>query len=415
MLKQALAIALGGLCLAAIVPGQETNSGLSIPITISGDIGLENDSSHTTSNAGFRVVIEPALRFGPHWFFYSAVDAHSSAYFGYETGAESDRFLRLDLMQAFIGYVRGSANHSFLVKAGQLSSAFGSFPIEYDEAKMPLIDAPLVYTANLPIRPDQLPCGVNDIVRQEYDESIVNHCGGSTEERYGLTPVTLYGLPSVEVQASLGQMDARLQVTNSSPANPHGLLSGSQFAQWTAGAGYTFPQGFHVGVSGFRGPYLDESLLTLLPATASLRSFPATGIGIDAHWSKGPWTAQGEWMHFNFDLPALVRSPSETAGYAEMKRILSPRLFISAGVNVLGSGPIRDASGVMASHSTAQHELYELAVGYRLNRQQLLKAGGGWDHENGWSAANWTWPEDKSYSLELQLVTSLDGITKAFH
>jgi hypothetical protein len=90
------------------------------------------------------------------------------------------------------------------------------------------------------------------------------HCGGTNEEGSGLTPVTLYGLPAIEVDLSAHKFDAPFQLTNSSPANPHDLLSDSQHAQWTAGGGYTVIQGLRVGASAFQGPSLDHIVAALL-------------------------------------------------------------------------------------------------------------------------------------------------------
>lgn len=408
-----LTISTWWICLSAAA--QETSSGLSVPITISGELRQTKETGETASvSPGFRAILSPSLRLGPHWFLYAALDAHSSSYFPYETGVEDDRILDVKLMQAFVGYMRSSSRGSLLIKAGQISSAFGRFPIDYDDSKIPLINPPLAYTANLPLRADQLACGVEDIIWQSYDSGVAYHCGGSGVERYGLTPVTLYGLPSIEVQLSVSRFDARLQITNSSPANPHGLFSESQHAQWTAGGGYTFPGGLHVGVSGFRGPYLDNNLTPLLSTKINIQSYRANGVAVDANWSRGHWSAQGEWMRFHFALPAFTQSPSETAAYAELKRILTPRVFVAARVNFEDFGRLKDRSGVTATRSAATQQLYEGTLGYRLNREQLIKAGAAWRHGNSWTSTGGFWPETESYSLEVQLVTTFTAFSKAF-
>ena len=414
MIFRQLSLSLFVLCGAcASVSGQETSSGISIPITISGEARQTNEIGDESSfDPGFRAVISPSLRLGPHWFVYAALDTHSASYFPYETGADDDRKIDVELMQAFVGYLKSSSRASILIKAGQISSAFGLFPLDYDDAKMALINPPLPYTANLPIRADQVPCGVPDIVWQTYDSGVTYHCGGASSERYGLTPVTLYGLPSIEAQISLFRFDGRLQITNSSPANPRGLLSASQEVQWTAGGGYSLPGGLHLGVSGFRGPYLDHNLSSSLTPSVDVDRLLATGIGVDGTWSHGPWSARGEWMHFRFALPGFEVSPTESAAYAEVKRIISPRVFAAVRINQEKFGRIKDDSGAVASHSTAPQQLYELTLGYRINRQQLLKFGGGWGHENAWTSQGALWPKGESYSWEIQLVTSFTALSK---
>jgi len=408
-------LALCTLSISAVAIGQEMSPGISIPVTISGDVRQSQETNQAASfTPGFRAVLSPSLRFGSRWFAYAALDVHSSSYFPYELGAEDDRTVGVELMQAFIGYVRSSSRSSILIKAGQISSAFGLSPMDYDDFKMPLINPPLAYTAKLPIRADQVPCGVEDIIWQTYDSGVAYHCGGSAAESYGLTPVTLYGLPSVEVQVSLSHFDGRLQITNSSPANPHGLFSGSQRAQWTAGGGYTFAHAFHIGASGFRGPYLDSNLIPSLPRNTRLASFPASGFGIDANWSRDAWSARGEWLHLRFNTPRFIESPSQSAAYFELKRIVSPRIYAAGRLNFEDFGPIEDQSGLTATHSAGPEELYELAIGFRLNRQQLLKVGAGWQHGNAWSSTGAYWPKTESHTFELQLVTSFTAVSKAF-
>ncbi|MGA8026571.1 MAG: hypothetical protein WB992_05455 [Bryobacteraceae bacterium] len=418
MMSRCCRLAVFALLACLSLLGQEASSGISVPVTISGNVRNAHgqpteDDPATSTTAGFRAVLSPTLRIGPHWFFYSALEVHSSSYFPYETGLDDDQPVYFEVMQAYAGYTTTVSAVTLLIKAGQLSSAFGLFPLEYDDSKMPLIDAPPVYTTNLPLRADQRPCGVNDILQQTYGSDIDYNCGGSENDRYGLVPVTLYGLPSIEAELSFSRVDARLQITNSSPANPQGLGSRSQFAQWTAGAGYTLPAGLHVGMSGFTGPYLDRIFAPLLPAGSTNRDYSASGIGVDAQWSRGAWSIRGEWQRFHFNLPGFITSPSEVSEYAEVKRILSPRAFFALRASVQDFSRIEDASGTSAEHFAAPQQVYELTVGYRLNRHQLLKFGADWTKRNAWSANGWYWPPTQSYTFEAQLVTSLTAMSKA--
>ncbi|HSU31800.1 MAG TPA: hypothetical protein VLJ11_11250 [Bryobacteraceae bacterium] len=419
MLNRFVLLLISLLVVGLRVRCQEATSGVSLPITVSGNTRAtwtapaeNNEGSATT--AGFRAILTPTLKLGPHWFAYSALDVHSPKYLSYETGSEENRLVEFELMQAFVGYSATFSKATALIKAGQLSSAFGLFPVEYDDSKMPLIDAPMLYTGYLPIRPDQLPCGVKDVLGQTYGSEVDYHCGGSDDERYGVGPATLYGLPAVEAEISISRLDARLQLTNSSPANPHGLTDGGQAAQWTAGTGYTLPGGLHLGVSGFRGPYLDKILIPLLPAGKTLRDFPAWGAGADAEWSRGRWSVQGEWQHFHFELPGFSHSPSENGAYGQAKCILSPRLFLAMRATAQHFGRIQDSSGSSADQFAGPQQVYDFSVGYRFNRQQLLKVGSSWMNGNSWSVDSWVWPQSNRYMLQAQLVTSVTAVAKAF-
>ena len=379
----------GNICVLAVLislppiaRSQEAEYGIFVPITFSGDLayrhGLQSeDEVRASITPGFRAVLSPTVRLGPHWFLYSDLELRSSSYSTYRTGADQPD-VQFRAMQAHVGYTTRIRRASLLLKAGQLTSAFGSFPLQYDDAKTAFPDPPPGYVTNLPLRPDQLPCGVKDLLRQKYGADVDFYCGGAHTDAYGMFPVTLYGVPGFEAELSVSRLDARLQITNSSPANPQGFTSRNQFVQWTAGGGYTAPGGLHVGLSAFRGPYLDRTLGRLLPSGTTLRSFPATGLGIDGQWARGRWSVDGEWQHFRFELPGFVRSPSERIAYVQLKTILSPRTFVAARATVLDFGRVKDTSGVAANHAAAPEQAYEFALGYRPNRHQLIKAGYQW-------------------------------------
>jgi hypothetical protein len=394
---------------------QEGDSSFSLPVTISGNAritratGAENESS-----AGFRALLSPSVRINSHWFAYSVIDAQSADYLEYKTGWGYDSPVALSLIQAYIGYTTNVKSASILMKAGRLVSAFGLYPIEYDDAKTPFIEPPPSYTVNLPLRPDQRPCNSYEVSDQSYGDDVQFNCGGSTKERYGIVPVTLYGIPGFETQLSWARVDARLQITNSSPANPQSLLSQSQSAQWTAGGGYSFQSGLHLGISGFRGSYLETVLLPFLPPGRKLSDYPASAIGIDATFSRGPWSAKGEWQRFGFSLPGWAVSPSDEAEYIQLKRILSPRHYVAFRSSAQQPGSAANAFNDSLLRIAARQETEELVWGYRLNRFQLLKAGLTYAYRNAGYWGDDYWPSKRSFGVEFQLVTSFDTISKAF-
>jgi hypothetical protein len=386
---------------------QEASSGFSLPVEFTGDLLYGNLPKGEMVSPGFRATAYPTLQLGSHWFVYSALDLQSSSLFGYESGPENDHPVRFHVLQAFVGYNKVIRNASIQLKAGQLGSAFGSFPLQYDDAKTLFPNPPPSYLATLPFRADQLPCGVRELRSAQYHYDVDFGCGGSEIDSYGLLPVALYGLPGAEIDISLARIDARLQVTNSSPVNPHGLTSSNQFAQWTAGGGYTFGSGLHIGASGFRGPYLDRVVEPFLPS-GKVSDFLATGSGVDAQWARGWWSLAGEWQRFTFGLPAFRKSPSEQVAYAELKRILTPRIYAAARITELRFPAVEDDSGASIDHAAIPQFVYEFGVGFRPNNHQLLKASYK-------RVALSTPREERDNVVTLQLVTSLTALTRAFH
>ena len=403
------AISFVGL-LAAAAAAQDSNFGISMPVTVSGGAMYTQrlqfeDPGNSPTTGGLRAVIYPTLQLGSHWFAYAAVQARFTPYFYYDA-YDPDHEWYLETLQAFLGYAIRSEKSSIVFKAGRLSSAFGAFPLHYDDVENPLLDQPLSYIQTLTLRHDQIPCGVSDLLGQNYG-FVGNACGGVPGYGLGLTPVSLYGIPGVQAEFSGYRLDGRVQITSGSPSNPLSLSHAPDYAQWSAGGGYTIRQGFRIGVSGFRGPYLDPSVVGLLPAGTSVRDFPASGLGLDVQWARGHWSATGEWQRFWYDYPNFTAAPSITSTYLEIKRILSPRFYVAGRTGWYQPSGATDASGDSTNQFAGSIASYELGGGWWLNRHQLLKGSYEWlkiQHLAG----------DRTNVVGVQLVTTFHALDQAF-
>ena len=352
-------VALWPLCGA--VRAQEADSGVSVPFTLSGQ-GIHThrpqaeDPSASSAVAAFRAMFYPSVKLSPHWFGYAAIQVRSEPYF-FEDTYSTDRAVEPEPLQAFVGYTRSADFKSFLVKAGQLSSAFGSFLPRYDDAVNPLIDWPLSYG-------------------------------------YYYKPVSFSGVMGVEVDATFRRLDTRFQIVNSSPMNPQGPRSNDQHLQWAGGAGYTVRDGLRIGFSAYHGPYMKQSSRFLSVGDRSA-DYPATGLGIDGQWAKGRWSFNGEWQHFDFPYPRLATLVAHH-GYAEGKLVLTPRLYAAVRAGYQNY-----------TYLAPDRQNYDFVVGYRPNRFQLVKVGYQWlrdqkvqgTHDDVWA---------------IQYVTSIDSLRRSF-
>ena len=407
------AVALAGACalLAAVGVAQEADSGISMPVTASfGAMDTHRfDYFNPTASpvaANFRLMFYPTLRLGKHWFAYAAIQVRRLPYFYYDAYL-TDRGVETNLVQGYVGYTTHSGPATIVFKAGQMVTAFGSFPLRYDDAQNPLMDQPLAYTTQLPIRGDQLSCGTADLLKQQYG-SVSAGCGGEAGPGPGLTPVSLYGLPAAQAEISVRRFDGRVQMTTSSPAYPENWNEISrQYLQWTAGAGVTIQQGFRVGVSGFRGPYMENTIAPWLPAGTTVRSFPATGHGLDVEWARGRLSANGELQNFRFDAPNYVVPPRILAGYAELKARLTPRIFAAVREGFLKTEPVLDSQGVSASEFAPTLQATEVGMGYWLRPHVLAKVSYEFWHATGSTSS-------KSNVLGMQLVATFNQLQKAF-
>ena len=304
--------------------------------------------------AGFRLMLYPTWKLGKHWTVSGAVDTHSRPY-AYEEFSTQGYGVKTNVLQAYLSYSDFWDGGSVVVRVGQLSTAFGSFLLRYDDADNPLIDVPIPYG-------------------------------------YYYDAVTILGLAGAQVDVNQGKLDLRAQFVNSSPANPRGIFDRDQYGNWAGGGGYTIRQGLRVGASAYRGPYLDrtyEFFFRELPP----RDLPATAIGVDAQWGRGPWNVYGEWQRFQMDY-TVIPTVHERTGYAEVRRVLTPRWYIAARL------------GYIRANAFTGYQEYEFVAGFRPNRYQLVKVG--YEIQQGPQFQG-----TQGNTLAVQLVTSFRAVSIA--
>jgi hypothetical protein len=400
-----------GALLAVAGIAQEADYGIAMPVTAS--FGVMDTHRFDYFNpaaspvaANFRLMFYPTLRLGKHWFAYAAIQVRRLPYFYYDAYL-TGRGVEANLVQGYVGYTMHTGPATIVFKAGQMVTAFGSFPLRYDDAENPLMDQPLAYITELPIRGDQLSCGVADLRQQSYGY-VWAGCGGESGSGPGITPVTLYGQPAAQAEISVHRFDGRVQMTSSSPAYAEGWNEMSRrYLQWTAGGGFTIQQGFRVGVSEFRGPYMENTITPWLPAGTTVRSFPAIGRGLDVQWARGRLSANGELQGFRFDAPNFVVPPRILSGYVELKARLTPRVFAAIREGFLKTESVLDTQGVSASEFAPTLQATEVGIGYWLHPRVLAKVSYEFMQAAGSSGS-------KSNVLGMQLVASFNQLQWAW-
>jgi hypothetical protein len=333
---------------------QEANSGLDLRESLSA-LGVDSNvlsappRSGSPLAAGFRSITYPTWKISPNWGVTGALEFVTRPYFYADfdtTGYGAKGYI----LQSTLNYSRISDQGSVLVRAGVLSTSFGSFLLRYDDADNPLTDMPPQYG-------------------------------------YYYSPVSTSGLPGAQIDATRGKWDARLQFANSSPANPRSLFAHDQYGNWAGGAGYTIHQGFRIGVDAYRGPYLDRQYAYFLPGEKNPSTLPATGLGLDAGWARGHTSVQIE--EDKFVLPyTVIPSVREWAGYLELKQVLTPRWYLAF------------RPGYTAANEGGDVRCWEMAAGFRPNRFQLIKIDYEIEHYTVGAPANQS-------TLAVQWVTTL--------
>jgi len=336
--------------MTALVWAQEAESGFELRSTVTAASFYSQQLTEQPRDGrpwtgGFQTLLYPTWKLNSHWAVSGAIEVHSRPYFPEEFTSQGFG-VKTNILNANISYSKFFGKGSVVVRAGQLTSAFGNFLLRYDPSSNPLTGVPAGYG-------------------------------------YYSAGVAIQGLAGAQVDATVGPFDMRAQFTNSSPANPRSVFDRDQYANWAGGAGYTIRQGFRVGVSAYRGPYLDRHYQYYFPGEARPRDLPATGYGLDVQWGQGPWNVYGELAHFQMTYKAIPTF-NQHSGFAEVRRVLHPRWYAAARTGY--SRPIEYTGS----------ESYEIAAGFRPNALQVVKLGYTREHCTG----VWAAPPANSFTIQ---------------
>ena len=350
-IESAVLVALAaGVC----APAQEAASGVDLRATVTGQFAASSvltqpgvDKAPVT--VGERTMLYPTVKLGEHWTVTAAWQLATRQYF-FDSLTQKGAGAQGRLLQGSLNYARVSDKGSVVVRAGIMPTAFGSFLLRYDDAENPLVGMPQSYG-------------------------------------YYYEPVSSLGLAAAQVDATRGRWDGRVQFANSSPANPRSITAADQYGNWAGGAGVTIRQGFRVGISGYRGPYLARDYPYFRPGEANPNTQIAHAQGADVQWARGHWNVQGEFHRFAMAYK-LVPTFREDVGYGEVRRVLTPRWYAASRIGY--------ASATFGGTTTR----YEFAGAYRPGRHALIKAGYQLNHHSTGSIAN-------DHTFAVQWVTTL--------
>ena len=306
---------------------QEASSGADLRATLTAQLMgsdqlIEKPRSGSPVIAGSRAIAYPTLKFSEHWFATGAFQLVTRPYYPSDFSTEGYG-AKGSVLQGTLNYTRVFQRGSLLVRGGEMSSAFGAFLLRYDDSDNALVDLPPQYG-------------------------------------YYYAPVSFLPVAGAQVDATLGKWDGRLQFANSSPANPRSIFAHDQYGNWAAGGGYTIRQGFRVGFSGYRGPYLDRKYAYYFPGESKPSVLPAHALGIDANWAHRHTSAYVEVQRFIMPY-TLFPDFRESAGYAELRQVLSPRWAVAGRYSLT------------SSNVSSKMNYVETTAAFRPNRFQLLK------------------------------------------
>ena len=324
LLKYALVLP---LAIYGTAVAQEASTGVDLRATFTAQSVVSNELTESPRSgspvvAGSRSILYPTIKFSDNWFITGAVQFTTRPYF-YQSFSSTGYGAKGNVLSAALNYSRVSDRGSLLIRAGQLQSAFGSFLLRYDDGDNSLIDIPPGYG-------------------------------------YYYAPVSFLGVAGAQVDASRGKFDGRVQFANSSPANPRSIFAHDQYGNWAGGGGYTIRQGVRIGVSGYRGPYLDRHYAYYYPGEANPSKLPAHGLGIDGNVTHGHTTVYLELQKFVMPY-TLFPNFRDSVAYGEVRQVISPHWFVATRY------------GYSSNSVTGKTHSVEALAAYRPDRYQLLK------------------------------------------
>jgi hypothetical protein len=333
---------------------EEASSGIDLRASVTAQTVVSNElrqapRSGSPIAGGSRAVLYPTIKFDDNWFVSGAVELYTRPYY-YQDLFTTGYGAKGNLLQATLNYSRVSDRGALLVRAGQMQSAFGAFLLRYDDNENALVDIPPGYG-------------------------------------YYYSPVSFLGVAGAQIDVSRGRFDGRVQFANSSPANPRSIFARDQYGNWAGGGGYTVRQGFRVGVSGYRGPYLDRHYAYFFPGEANPSKLPAHGLGVDGTLTHRHTTAYIEIQKFLMPY-TLFPSFRESTAYGEVRQVVSPRWFVAGRYSYISNSVTGKMHGIEASGA------------YRPDRYQLIKFS--YEEQHHVPGSN-----HPNHTLGIQLITTL--------
>ena len=246
--------------------------------------------------------------------------------------------------RATLNYSRVSEKGSLLLRAGILSTAFGSFLLRYDDAVNPLADVPPAYGYYYALA-----------------SSLPARMGGASSD------ATLRG-----------KLDNGRRAVYANSLACESAQRVCARSIWQLGRRRWLHHSLWTGTSAppdIGGPYLDRHHAFFFPGEANPSTLPAHGVGVDAQWAHGHWNVQGEFQRFEMPY-TKIPDFREDAGYLEVKRVLHPRWYVAA------------RSGYTSGSVGGYIERNEFAVGFRPFRAELIKFDYELDHHSTGTIAN---------------------------
>jgi len=275
------------------------------------------------------------------------------------------------------GYLRYSTRlpSGLNLQAGKFGHPFGQFLTRNYADQNPLIGFPFIYTHRTTIRSNQIPASAYDFLRWQARSQPVPGYSTSADSPGGWLPLINFAYPAgLMAFGSTTRVDYRFAVINSSLSNPLNPARSGQTAQWVIGGGIAPFQRFRLGASFTEGPFLDPVISSKLPAGTVWRDYTQRALGADMQLTLRHLDLHAELLSTNFKVPCISQRLGATGYFLELKRTLTPRLFVAGRWNQIYFDRFRTGitNGERRRFDYNRYSL-ELGLGYHLFEKLLAR------------------------------------------
>jgi hypothetical protein len=274
-----------------------------------------------------------------------------------------------------------SVTRAFDVQVGRIPPVVGLFAREPYGRDNLLIGAPLAYQYLLALRPDALPASADDLIRMRGRGWEPSFPIGSSTLAPGIPIVSAFRWDTgAEAHWHTGRADIAGAVTRGSASVPTVGRDVNGGETWSGRVAVTGPGGLTIGVSGARGPWIQSSTLSLLPASLQAPA-SQTLLGTDVEFGWDRWVVRGEALRTVFDVPLVDAANPATrlaawSEYLETRYRVRPRWEVAARVEQLDFSTIQGTlNGGLPTTWDAPVERVSADIGYRAERQVEIRVG----------------------------------------
>ncbi len=262
------------------------------------------------------------------------------------------------------------------IQAGQFVPIMGNFLSRQDNWDMGLISYPAMYEQITTVSDQRIPTSADDFVSRR---DLVDF------------PYKLYGLPSYWTQlyirgvvafGSKGPFDYAMNFMNRAPSSRGNTWEDNDWSHpsYIGSFGYSPSEAWRVGLTTSYGPYLQDSVRSLLEADRGVGDYKQRNLGLDFKWKSGHWQLWAELLHTQFDIPNVKDDAAFFSYYIEAQYNFKPGWWLSARWNHQIYEKIETSLG--SEDWDNDHIRIDVGIGHRPTRHSQIKLQYSYQHQD---------------------------------